>query len=406
MTRTTCPSCHTQGTRVFYSVDGVPTNSCLLIDTREEALAFPTGDLRLCFCPHCGFIYNGAWEEGRTAYREGYEETQAYSGTFNAFNRRLAEDLVARHGLKGRDVLEIGCGKGEFLSLLCDLGARRGIGYDPGFIPDRLTGEAADRVRIVRDFFSDKTVTEPADFVACKMTLEHIYEVADFVGTTRRAVDEGRDPVVFFQIPDTDRILKDCAFWDIYYEHVSYFTAGSLSRLFRRAGFKVERTWTDYDDQYLMIEARPASPSVAPLSENEADAAEIADLAARVDAFSKEVHAIRARWTDLIRDHARRGRKVVLWGSGSKAVAFITTLGLTRDEIDVVVDINPYRHGKYLPKTGQRIESPDFLAGYQPDVVIMMNSIYRDEIAADLASRGCSPELMAPELMAPELMTP
>jgi hypothetical protein len=398
MTRTICPSCHSEGTREFYSVDAVPTNSCLLIDSREEALAFPTGDLRLCFCPQCGFVYNGAWKENHTVYREGYEETQAYSQTFNVFNRRLAEDLVDRHGLAGQDVLEIGCGKGEFLSLLCELGARRGIGYDPGFIPDRLNGEAAGRVQIVRNFFSDKTVGEPADFVCCKMTLEHIYEVSNFVRTTRRVVGEQRKPVVFFQVPDTDRILQDCAFWDIYYEHVSYFTAGSLSRLFTQAGFQVDRTWTDYGGQYLMIEARPspsprvAGPGGAPESES---TAEISQLARRIDAFVSAVQASRAAWTDKFRGYAREGRKVVLWGSGSKAVAFITTLGLTAEDIAHVVDINPYRHGKYLPKTGQRIEAPGFLAVYEPDIVIMMNPIYRNEITADLISLGLSPQLMA-----------
>ena len=29
---------------------------------------------------------------------------------------------------------------------------------------------------------------------------------------------------MFFQVPDMSRVLRDLAFWDIYYEHCSYFT--------------------------------------------------------------------------------------------------------------------------------------------------------------------------------------
>ena len=47
-----------------------------------------------------------------------------------------------------------------------------------------------------------------------------------------------------------------------------------------------------------------------------------------------------------------------------------------------------------LPRSGQRIVSPDFLADYRPDTVIVMNPIYRAEIAACLAARGCSSELV------------
>jgi hypothetical protein len=71
--RTICPACNATGCEIFYEVSAVPTNSCLLIDRREDALRFPTGDIRMCFCDRCGFIFNGAWEPGRTIYSEAYE---------------------------------------------------------------------------------------------------------------------------------------------------------------------------------------------------------------------------------------------------------------------------------------------------------------------------------------------
>jgi SAM-dependent methyltransferase len=384
--RTICPACNATGCEIFYEVSAVPTNSCLLIDRREDALRFPTGDIRMCFCDRCGFIFNGAWEPGRTIYSEAYEETQGYSPTFNAFSRQLAESLIARHDLHGRDVLEIGCGKGEFLALLCQLGPNRGVGYDPSFVPARLDPEVADRVRCIQDFFTEDTVVSGGDFICCKMTLEHIRDVGSFVRAARRAAEDHK-AVTFFQIPNADYILDDCAFWDIYYEHISYFTPGSLARLFRLAGFEVMDVWTGYDDQYLMIEARPGAPNAQAI-----DREDVTALKRRVDGFAERARRVRAAWLERLRAGAADGRKTVLWGSGSKAVSFLTTLGIG-PEVDCVVDINPHRWGRYLPVTGHRIVSPAELVKLQPDRVVIMNPIYWNEIARDLDRLGCRTEL-------------
>jgi len=140
--RTQCPNCRSSAScHPFYEVRGVPTNSCLLVDDRGRALDFPTGDIMLAVCGECGFIFNASWDPDRTIYSDQYEETQGFSPTFNAFNRAIAEELISGYDIRGKRVLEIGCGKGEFLSLICKLGGNRGIGYDPSFVPDRQRSE-------------------------------------------------------------------------------------------------------------------------------------------------------------------------------------------------------------------------------------------------------------------------
>jgi hypothetical protein len=75
-------------------------------------------------------------------------------------------------------------------------------------------------------------------------------------------------------------------------------------------------------------------------------------------------------------------------------VSFLTTLGLG-GEIEYAVDINPYRQGCFMPITAQRIVAPEFLRSYQPDLVIVMNSVYVPEITAMLASLDLTPEVRA-----------
>lgn len=369
-----CPSCGAGETELFYRVENVPTNSCILFETGEEALGCHRGEVALHFCGACGFIFNAAFDPTLTEYSGRYEETQGFSPTFSRFHRNLAAELIERHGLRGRDVMEIGCGKGEFLVLLSQLGENRGLGVDPGAIPERLHGVAgAERVKLVPEFFEPRHCEAEPDFLCCKMTLEHIPDTASFVSTIRAGLTEANGTVVFFQVPETYRILQQCAFEDIYHEHCSYFTEASLRRLFERCGFQVIRTAIEYDDQYLTIEAVPSS-----LQTGQAGETPLAETAELVRTFPERVARHKEHWRAAVRQAAATG-PVVLWGSGSKAVSFLTSLGIAA-EVNCVTDINPNRHNHFMPGTGHRIVPPDHLVGLKPGMIIVMNRIYRDEI--------------------------
>ncbi len=393
---TSCPACGRPDLAIFYEVGGVPAHSVLLMPSREAALAYPRGDIALGFCPACGFITNTAFDPSLHEYSPRYEETQGFSPTFQTFHRRLAQQLIDRFDLHGKDIIEIGCGKGEFLALLCEMGGNRGIGFDPAFVPERApTISNRVDVHFIPDFYSERYTDFRADFICCKMTLEHIPDVAAFVSMVRRSASEvpGFDSkmVVFFQVPDVVRVLREQGFWDIYYEHCSYFSPGSLARLFRRCGLRVTDLWTDYDDQYLMIAGRPdPSTAAVPLPLEETPEALAAEVAGFQVAVRDKLDGWRQEWARI----RQNGRRVAIWGGGSKAVAFLTTLGV-QDEVGCVVDINPYKQGAFLPGSGHEVAAPAFLQEYRPDEVILMNPIYGAEVRHALAQMGLEPRLLA-----------
>jgi len=387
----TCPNCGSAGMRVVYEQRDIPVHSCLLMPSREAAVSYPHGNLVLGFCDACGFLSNLAFDPSVHEYSAEYEETQGFSPTFNAFARDLAARWVERYDLRDKDIIEIGCGKGEFLVLLCELGGNRGVGFDPSYIPERTHSSAAERIQFIRDFYSERYTDIKGEFVCCRHTLEHIHPTYEFMQIVRRTVGERLDTIVAFELPDVSRVLRETAFWDIYYEHCSYFSLGSLARLFRSCGFDVLDLRKEYDDQYLIIEAKPASgaPSSTLPGENDLE-----QLREEVSYFAGHCREKIAFWRDEIHTRATKGQRVVLWGGSSKGVAFLTTLKLEEGAIEYAVDINPHKHGHFMPGTGQEVVPPEFLKDYHPQCVIVMNPIYREEIQKDLDRLGVHADLL------------
>lgn len=377
MTAAACPACDSAALLPFYAVDGVPVNSCLLLDDETVAREFPRGDLRIAACDACGFVTNTAFDPAVTTYSADYEETQGFSLRFREYIADLVDEWVGRYDLVGGTVVEIGCGKGEFLTTMIRAGIGHGIGIDPGLHLDRIDADVRDRTTWVSGLFPDDFPTLDADAVVCRHTLEHLAPVGRWLRAVRAAIGDRTDTVLLFELPDALRVLREGAFWDVYYEHCSYFSVGSLDGLFRRAGFEPLDLRRTYDDQYLVIEARPATPST-PAAD---DRTEVLDA---TRSFANAQAEMAAHWRRRVQKVAESGGSTVLWGASSKAVAFLAALGDDASHVEAAVDINPYKQGRFLPGSGHRVVAPQELPEISPDLVVVMNPTYVAEIGRDL----------------------
>ena len=346
--------------------------------TRDEAVSCKRGAIHLHVCPACGFIYNAAFDARLTDYSDGYESTQAHSGTFDAFQRQLVTTLADCHGFVGRRIVEIGCGHGEFLRALCEEGHNHGVGFDTA-CDEELAERREDNwsVRFVRGMYSDATADGQADAVCCRMTLDHLSDVSALVRLARRGMGGRPEATAFFQVPDAERVMRKVAFWDVYYEHCSYFSARSLTHLFALSGFDVNALWREYGDQYLFIVASPAT-SQKPATPD--DGKEIVELARR---FAREQAIRRDAWLACIAQWSAERKRVVVWGGASKTVSFLHALGHAPG-IECVVDINPRKAHTFVPGAGHEIVGPSDLRRIRPDIVILMNPVYAGEIRREL----------------------
>lgn len=387
MTQTACPCCQSSALEAFFTIRNAPIQSIVAIKDYESAMRVPRNDIVLTLCNDCGFIFNSEFNTEWDYYTQGYEDQQGFSATFVEFLKGVTQRFIDKYDLRDKLVVEVGCGKGDFIRLICDLGPNEGIGIDPAWVP----GRAPDRpdVSFIREFYTRDNGAIPADCIACRHTLEHIHNADEFMSTIRDCCQD-TSPVLFFEVPCMLRILKDRAFWDIFNEHCCYFTPGSLARLFRRGKFEVLDLYLEYQDQYLFIEGRPVeSPDRTPHRLEEG----IDELKEMTRVFVDGINTTLDSWRKRLLRFKEEGKRVVIWGGGSKSVGFLTQF----DEIGLiehVVDINPHLLGNFIPGIGIQYVGPDFLSTYRPDVVIVMNSVYIPEIKKDLQGMGVSPEVI------------
>lgn len=151
-----CPGCGSVDYRVFYEVPSVPVHSCIMFATEEAARDFPKGRIEAALCRSCGFVWNAAFDPSVRDYSPLYEDQQCYSATFNAFARRLAGRIIEKYGIRNKSIVEIGCGKGDFLAMMCEMGNNRGVGIDPSCEKGRIEGPAADRITVIQDYYSER----------------------------------------------------------------------------------------------------------------------------------------------------------------------------------------------------------------------------------------------------------
>jgi SAM-dependent methyltransferase len=383
-----CPVCGHKQLEVFFEIRQVPVFSNLLWTEPDDAQNCPKGDIKLAFCPVCSHILNAAFDPALLNYAQEYENPLDYSPRFQEYMRSLANGLIERYNLHKKKIISIGCGKGTFLSMLCEIGNNRGIGFDPAFIKRERYNKKQEKIKFIPDLFSEKHATQQCDLIECRQVLEHIYNPKDFLRMLRGSIDE-RITGVFFEVPNALNIFRRLFMWDIIYEHYSYFTPTSFSHIFASSGFQVSELAECYENQFLCLHALPSNRNESQYSSRQIN--EVKKTKKYLTSFAEIYQSTVEAWNRRLKRAHEKRQRVVIWGAGSKGASFLNTC--KNSYIEYAVDINPEKHGKYIAGTDKQIVPPEFLSEYQPDIIIVMNPIYKREILNHMKNLGLSSQL-------------
>lgn len=393
---TSCPACHGPAADPFFQVKGLPVHGTAVLPDPGQARAVPVGDQVLVLCEQCGMVFNRDFDESLLDYTGEHEESQHHSPRFAAYAAEITGDWVRRFDLAGRHVVEVGCGSGDFAAELLGAGVGRVTGIDPHFGPERVRPDLAGRLEAVPEWFAAEQVPPGTAALVCRHTLEHIPALSVFGAELAAGMRRGGASTLLVEVPDLGRILSEGAFWDLQYEHCSYFTPATMTGFLSGLGFDAPAVRTTYADQYVVAEARLGSsaggaPTLA--------AAELDALRAACRDFADRVTDQVRGWRDWLSERAAAGDEVVVWGGGAKGLTFLNvveggaaggTAGGTAGPgaVRAVVDINPGLQGHYMGGLGLPIRAPEDLTGAPPRSVLLMNPVYRGEVRSTLDGLG------------------
>ncbi len=380
-----CPVCESSRLNAFLQRSQVPVHQNLVVTSQSAARSVTRGELDLVVCEDCGFVFNQAFDLARLAYGEDYDNTQSCSAYFDTYLDGLVKDLVERQGVHDSIIVEVGCGKGQFLRKLVNFAGagNKGFGFDPSYVgPD---SDLEGRLTFRRCYYDDTCTDVAADVVVCRHVIEHVPEPMTLLRSVRAALRHSPGARVFFETPCVEWILRNRVVWDFFYEHCSLFSAGSLGTAFRRAGFAVESVEHIFGGQYLWLEARVSEALPAVQSRNE--------TAALARAYAVDEARLCQKWLDRLNEIKARG-KVAIWGAGAKGATFANLVDPNCMLIDCVVDLNPNKQGCFIPGTGHSIVAPVELQRRGIRSAVLMNPNYYEENRRLLAKAGIEIDLI------------
>lgn len=355
-----CRLCGSDANQAVLKLTGMPRWNHRLLEESEVA-ADHAVDLDVHRCPGCGFVSLPV--KLQDDYYDDYVNAPSQSPQMQQFQREQAEEFVRHFGLAGKSVLEVGCGDGFFLQSLRDCGAEC-MGIEPS--------EAQRKIAMARDLRVEAGILSvgrrlgggPFDAFATRQVFEHVPDLGGFL----RAIRENLKPeaVGLVEVPNLEFILDQGRFFDFIPEHLNYFSRDSLRLALELAGFAVESVVPVQGGEALRALMRLSTPP-------------------SLEGIGQRVSELREAMATFVSDCKSRGEKVAIWGAGGKGLSMLAVADLA--DIDLLIDGDPHKHGRYTPVSHLRVSSPAELRPGEFGAVIITAPTYQHEILRTLREK-------------------
>lgn len=371
-------------------VNAPPSNAFLTREQLNEPEVFYP--LKLFVCEACFLVQIDEYKNSQEIFSPEYAYYSSFSTTWLLHAKTYVEMMIDRFGYdRNSRIIEIASNDGYLLQYFQNKGIPT-LGIEPAegtavvarqkgietlgkFFGRRLAQRLADQGR-------------KADLLIGNNVLAHVPDLHDFVAGLKIALKP--QGIITMEFPHLMQLVDDCLFDIIYHEHFSYLSFMTVRSIFRHHGlelFDVEELPTQGGS--LRIFARHAEDSARDISENvaarlEKELSKGLSTMAYYENFQNKADRIKYDLLKFLIEQRETGRKVAAYGAAAKGNTLLNYCGIRKDLLPFVVDVSPYKQGKYLPGSHIKVVSEAEIRQYQPEYVLILPWNIKEEIIAQL----------------------
>ncbi|MDB4847820.1 class I SAM-dependent methyltransferase [Candidatus Pseudothioglobus singularis] len=311
--------------------------------------------------------------------------TQSLRGHF----KEIVNEIVTKIDFMSDDyVLDIGGNDGTFLQEVkrhqVDV-----LNVDSGDLQAKRSEEAG--VPCLNEFFNLKCAERiivnrgKARIIHASGILFHLEELHSVLDGIKSILDDdGYLVAEFIYLP---KMIENCAFDQIYHEHLVYYTLHSLSRLLEIYGLKL------VDSRIDPIHGGSCIAWITHITSNESQSNNLIDLMEREKQlmvedleiyrnFSKRVSKLKNDLNKVIDQIRSEGKKIQALGAPVKGSTIINYCNIDSDRVECAVEINELKVGSYIPGTTIPVKFQNTTV--PPDVYLLLAWNFEKEILKKL----------------------
>ena len=301
--------------------------------------------LKVMECTSCGLVQLA--NEPVTYYKDVITAA-SLSGESRKTLKMEFEQILDQFNLRNTKVLEVGAGKGEFVSLLSELDVEV-FGLENNTHHVKCASDKG--LKITQGYLLDMVDHETNfDFVIANNFLEHQPDIGRFLKKINGLLK--KDGFVYISVPNLQRILDKACFYEFVVDHLVYFSKNTLRKALEISGFDITKIYLKNNDNDIVAIAKKASSM---------------DFSTKIN----EMRAVVSSITKVVDDIVKNGYRVSVWGAGHRALALMAIAKI--NQIDFVIDSAPFKQGRYTPILHKKIISPDDFFSFEVcDYLIVM----------------------------------
>jgi len=371
----TCPICAATSLLPLFKSLAIPKYLLECHRSRTVALHAQRGELDFQFCLTCQFAFNAAFDAAGMDYAVDYEASRSSSAHFTNYLKQVAQDVVRICEMQDKQVVEVGCGDGQFLTMLRSLVPFTGYGVDPSTAADRIHPACAD-LQFIRGTYRHHAFPRSPDILLLRHVLEHQSDPKAFLQAILPPSPTA--VTVYIEVPCWEWIVEHWQLQAFSYEHCTYFSRVALQRMLQGEGIASLKMTYGFADEYLQYYGQRQAVT------------RFDELARQPSLMQKTVEFARRAPQIIagVRQELTKYPDAVVWGAAGKGTCFLNIVGLTYEQLPYVVDSNPRRWNTFIPCTGQAVIAPKQLQQIRPSVAFLSNPSYAREIRMQLETLG------------------